>query len=631
MYKKLKNILGASLIILAIVIAQIPMSDAQADSPITVTFNMNGGKYNGEYNDYTFKNQMPVLVLDKNQTISSFPSENAVSYTGYQTEKDTWYMDKECLSKFDKNTKMTQSTTLYKKWYSIDDGFYLNPDKTVLYKYIGSDVYVEIPETVKIIADDAFDKINGVRGISLPTDIEKIEENAFSGVKNQTDIIYIYDAGTEQSKELGEQICDKYEQLVYSEHLDAEEIEKITGINYNLPNDQENETKAQVSSIAATNTVMPIAALETAEESETEKYTVVFDMNGGSFSGQYEGKDYDDAKSLTTEVVEGGSIASNEYPENVSSSEITYKNYNTDTSWYTDEDALTAYSRSSEVEEDITLYKKWYDTQSGFTMNPQDTVLYKYNGSAAKVVIPDTVTAIGTGAFSTVYGISSIQLPENLKKVEDNAFSGVEKLSSKITIIAPEDNETAQDTAKALADKYSNVVYENGQAQENEDDDGESSVSIVSQGTLKVGTDLSEQESTATEETEKKTVTVDNSTAASANSTASQTQQVTRIGDAAQTQNNTTRTAAQTQDNTARTATQTQNNAAQTATQTQNTTERTNVTAASGPRSSEHVLDQTPKTGDPTQYRTLLVIGLFSMGVLLILTGNGNRKKSAAF
>ena len=631
MYKKLKNILGASLIILAIVIAQIPMSDAQADSPVTVTFNMNGGKYNGEYNDYTFKNQMPVLVLDKNQTINSFPSENAVSYTGYQTEKDTWYMDKECLSKFDKNTKMTQSTTLYKKWYSIDDGFYLNPDKTVLYKYIGSDVYVEIPETVKIIADDAFDKINGVRGISLPTDIEKIEENAFSGVKNQTDIIYIYDAGTEQSKELGKQICDKYEQLVYSEHLDAGEIEKITGINYNLPNDQENETKAQISSIAATNTVMPIAALETAEESETEKYTVVFDMNGGSFSGQYEGKDYDDAKSLTTEVVEGGSIAGNEYPENVSSSEITYKNYNTDTSWYTDEDALTAYSRSSEVEEDITLYKKWYDTQSGFTMNPQDTVLYKYNGSAAKVVIPDTVTAIGTGAFSTVYGISSIQLPENLKKVEDNAFSGVEKLSSKITIIAPEDNETAQDTAKALADKYSNVVYENGQAQENEDDDGESSVSIVSQGTLKVGTDLSEQESAATEETEKKTVTVDNSTAASANSTASQTQQVTRIGDAAQTQNNTTRTAAQTQDNTARTATQTQNNDAQTATQTQNTTERTNVTAASGPRSSEHVLDQTPKTGDPTQYRTLLVIGLFSMGVLLILTGNGNRKKSAAF
>ena len=91
MYKKLKNILGASLIILAIVIAQIPMSDAQADSPITVTFNMNGGKYNGEYNDYTFKNQMPVLVLDKNQTISSFPSENAVSYTGYQTENDTKY------------------------------------------------------------------------------------------------------------------------------------------------------------------------------------------------------------------------------------------------------------------------------------------------------------------------------------------------------------------------------------------------------------------------------------------------------------------------------------------------------------------------------------------------------------
>ena len=42
-----------------------------------------------------------------------------------------------------------------------------------------------------------------------------------------------------------------------------------------------------------------------------------------------------------------------------------------------------------------------------------------------------------------------------------------------------------------------------------------------------------------------------------------------------------------------------------------------------------HVKDSTPKTGDPLEYRTLLVCGLFSMGVLMLLIGN--KKKSSPF
>jgi hypothetical protein len=63
MYRKLKNILGVSLMVLAIVISQIPMPEAQAAKELaeqemqvddvsahTVTFSMNGGSFNGEYN-----------------------------------------------------------------------------------------------------------------------------------------------------------------------------------------------------------------------------------------------------------------------------------------------------------------------------------------------------------------------------------------------------------------------------------------------------------------------------------------------------------------------------------------------------------------------------------------------------
>ena len=58
MYRKLKNILGVSLMVLAVLLAQIPMPEAQAEiengsavqqdivqsSTVTVTFSMNGGK-----------------------------------------------------------------------------------------------------------------------------------------------------------------------------------------------------------------------------------------------------------------------------------------------------------------------------------------------------------------------------------------------------------------------------------------------------------------------------------------------------------------------------------------------------------------------------------------------------------
>ena len=60
-----------------------------------------------------------------------------------------------------------------------------------------------------------------MRAITLPAGIKTIEKNAFSGVRDGS-IIYIYDAGTEASKAYGKQLDAEYDQLVYSEYLDAE-------------------------------------------------------------------------------------------------------------------------------------------------------------------------------------------------------------------------------------------------------------------------------------------------------------------------------------------------------------------------------------------------------------------------
>ena len=56
------------------------------------------------------------------------------------------------------------------------------------------------------------------------------------------------------------------------------------------------------------------------------------------------------------------------------------------------------------------------------------------------------------------------------------------------------------------------------------------------------------------------------------------------------------------------------------------------LTASTGTvHSTRHIKDATPKTGDPIQYRMIFVCIMFSAGALLLLTGNGYKKKYVAF
>ena len=1129
MYRKLKNILGVSLMVLAVLLAQIPMPEAQAEiengsavqqdivqsSTVTVTFSMNGGNFYGTYNDYEFKNQSPVLVLDSKEKIASFPSDKGASYNSYKTDKETWYTDKECLTVFDKESEITKSVTLYKKWYHItsdgttlaDKGFYISPDGTVLYKYDGSEINVEIPDTVTTIAAGAFEALEEVRGITLPPNIERIDDNAFSGAESGEKIIYVYDSQTEQSKRFGKTLDDKYEQLVYSEYLDKEKVEEMVGINYSGTEEQKAEdtsentnanentnsvktkdttantdssktgdttantdssktgdttantdssktkdttanTDSSKTGDAVTNTSSTktekseekaedasskkeetsnnnndttkneetsnnkstdtsknenqenandntkntsnkeetseqeesprkeetskdqepsnnkttdkgktdnkttddktsdketankeTANKETANKQETttngdsakedsssneiessnkeasssntnptsseegsstnsssneeessqpptsseespstkpsekpetpsspgvieidpdKKYTVTFktgipdvsgekrevfngrtisemvsvdgkqptllkkdefallkddgskettytfegwykdaeytvlwdfandtvesditiyakwnaqakayysvtfkaegaknipdpikvyegdklkkpsknpkiankefkgwytgeaesdkkfsgwnkpikenitlyarweengysvtfDMNGGGFTGNYNGGAYNNASNIKTKVALGKGIDSAAYPESVTSANMKYNNYNTDSNWYTDKECLAPYSKKNSngsdkvLEKDITLYKKWYYTNSGFTMNPNGAVLYKYNGSSENVVIPSTITTIGENAFSNLNGIASITLPEKIADVRSNAFSGLEKVSKDITITAPANAENAQKKAQELAKQYKHLVYKspdkNASSNKNEKSSNET-VSVVDAGTIKLGASgvgnnnsSNNQEKTTDKNnnTSKITVGINDNGKSILGSTAQQISNAVTLANA-QAQANAAKAAVIIDPNTgaavnttgmeegnhtsANTASPSQTSGAasgvaQTTGGTKNassassnnktgtasnaaasqTTVRNSAAAASAPRSNEHIKDATPKTGDPIQYRMLLVCCLFSIGVLLLLTGNGNKKKAAA-
>jgi hypothetical protein len=115
---------------------------------------------------------------------------------------------------------------------NIED-FELSDDGTILYKYTGDSVLVDIPKTVTTIEADAFDNLESVRGIMLPLSIEKVESDAFSGLRDGM-IIYVYDAGTTNTINCAKKLADTYEQLVYGEHLDIETVENIIGIDYGI-------------------------------------------------------------------------------------------------------------------------------------------------------------------------------------------------------------------------------------------------------------------------------------------------------------------------------------------------------------------------------------------------------------
>lgn len=856
MYRRLKNILGISLMILAIIISQVPMAESQAEiakeSVHTVTFSMNGGNYDGEYNGYRFQNKTPVLVVDDGDAITSFPNEQSAAYSGYKTDKNVWYTDMECLNEYEKDRQITESITLYKKWYQItsdgstlsDKGFYISADGTVLYQYDGDDKHVEIPATVTTIAEGAFGDLTNVRGITLPPNISRIEDNAFSGVKDGS-IIYIYDADTTDSKKCAKQIADSYEQLVYSEYLDIETVEEIAGIDFEGILVNEEESSAEESSEEENSRVEESSSEEEsskveessseeesskveessseeesskAEESSSEEesseeeessgviiiepgrndrkytvtfdtgisgvdgekrevlggrtisdlvavngnqpqilkkgayqiekddgkqeitytfqgwyqdqnfknewdfsnniieedttiyakwdkdtrayfyvtfsaegasnvpekqklyedeklkkpspnpsisnktflgwftgkddsateftawnstvkqdmtlyahfeeksYTVVFHMNGGGFTGSYNGTSYTDAASLKTKITVGKGIPASGYPESDTSASFKYSSYSTDSNWYTDKECLTAYAKKDSngndtvLGGDLTLYKKWYYTSSGFTMNSSGSVLYKYSGSVADVTIPVSVTVIGKDAFSNVTGISSITLPDNISDVKANAFSGITNSSKDITITGKSEN--AKNVAKGLANQYTHLVYKDSQTTTTTNNN--SDVNVVKSGDIKLGATV--------------TGSAGKTTASQTTSSASSTGSIALGADTGSMGSSST-SGATASNGAVSNGTVAVNQTisadqgvpvSSSATAGSKTVQKQNVASASAPKSSEHIKDATPKTGDPTQYRMLIVCAMFSVGALIVLTGNGKKKRFSA-
>lgn len=83
------------------------------------------------------------------------------------------------------------------------------------------------------------------------------------------------------------------------------------------------------------------------------------------------------------------------------------------------------------AEENITqnaASEKTAEEKSEFLI--EKNTLKKYLGTDSHVLVPDTVTVIGDGAFKGQKNIISITLPENISSIGHYAFSGCRSLTS---------------------------------------------------------------------------------------------------------------------------------------------------------------------------------------------------------
>lgn len=285
-------------------------------------------------------------------------------------------------------------------------------------------------------------------------------------------------------------------------------------------------------------------------------------------------------------------------------------------------------------------------------MNATGAVLYKYSASVADVKIPDSVKIIGNDAFTSMGSIASITLPDNISEVQENAFRGVKNVSKDITITGK--TESAKNIAKRLANQYTRFVYKES------DTDDSVVVSRTASGSIQLGATISGSNPTTQNNTKNNTTTVTSPTSTMPSISAPRSEVTvpstqisqpevtippTSIPQPGVTTQPTSSTSVpqpmsttqsssgpqSVRSNITSSSQQSTSDSFVSADQSVGTTQKTKIAAANAPKSTAHIKDSTPKTGDPVQYRMLIVCAMFSVGALLVLTGNGRRKKSSAF
>lgn len=520
MYRRMKNLLGVSLIILAIVVSQIPMNDVQADTEGEIGSTQESGIDEGSQTEVTDGN-----TVQTPQTTNSI--DNAVQSTSGNTDSTQQNISGEqdlnaitFATADDSTTQAVQSTdgvldvtttgndssTTSSNTYKVTFYFGVSKDKIHDWDSIDAEVQNNV-NNIAVLEKQVTKSSDGLQPtVSEPGGFKETTKHTISdGTNSASYILKGWFTDTQQSKKwsfdtdtvsgdmtlyaIWELAGDKCCKITYSatgasayseqyrdikagdplqepEYTPIREGASIEGWYYKASDNDDAGILVDWNQTVTKDMVL-------FAKWKPNEYTVTFDMNGGAYT--YTDSDGDHQTGIKQVIVknvemptgkfENSKISDSDYPADDSiiydTSQYTMDN---DGKWYTDQSCLTEYNKESLVNTNFTLYKKlYYTTPLGFTLSADGKTLYEFvlsddNQTDIDVKIPDTVTTIGPNAFKNMKGIRSITLSKNIKEINAEAFSGMKDVTRTIYVMSG-GTQNSREKAEGLDGKYEHFEF----------------------------------------------------------------------------------------------------------------------------------------------------------------------------
>lgn len=334
----------------------------------------------------------------------------------------------------------------------------------------------EIPNGVKIIGDYAFNDCTGLESITIPESVEKIGKSAFfyctrlenvnvsDGIKTIGDGAFFgcYSLKsfkiTESVNSVGEYAfgrCSELKSVTVENGIKSvsnQMFADCTSLNeIVLPNSIESIGRRAFLNCSALESFELPDSIDTiadyafygcsginnlsisAKTIGDYAFSLCSQLESVSFSDNLETIGDEAFKSTCLSEVSIPSAVSDIGERAFATNKIEKINVEEDNQYYTSIDGVL-FNKS---ETEIIDYPNY--TEAEFYAVPQSVTSigeYAFGGdipSLKTVIIPDTVTEIGNGAFMDFYGLEYIDIPTSVTEIGDNAFNGCSQLAS-ITI-----------------------------------------------------------------------------------------------------------------------------------------------------------------------------------------------------
>ena len=293
-----------------------------------------------------------------------------------------------------------------------------------IYKYIGSEKTVSIPDTINgksviALAQDTFADNEEIECVIIPASVVSIGDDAFSGCKSLNKMVL---CGTEI--ELGLTLageCENLESIYLSNEFDSSTLESI------LLSDLGEEKAKDVNIIPCENVDDVIILFVTPTDiQKSDIMGPVAPDNNSEDTKSVSNDTLDDVASVVEPSDLEQQPKSNESDESVTSKES--------------EQVAENVKENTEMKKSVEIPTRSVQSDSeDFVI--EDGVLTQYKGNGGVVKIPDGVIEIGEGVFKNNNDITEIVLPEGLNKIGNEAFyrcmglQGNLKLPDGITLI----------------------------------------------------------------------------------------------------------------------------------------------------------------------------------------------------